>query len=269
MTALEDRRKIALAIDQAHLDGCRLKSACSCAGIDVRTLQRWKQLDGEIRPDRRPGSIHPRPSHALSEAEREKILQVVNEPRFAELSPSQIVPKLADEGAYLASESTFHRVLRKEGQHRHRGRAKAARTGRVATTHIADRPGQVWCWDVTWLPCRVVGRWFYLYMILDLCSRKIVGYVVHESESSDHAAALVRRTAVSERIDEATTKPVLHGDNGAALKATTVLKMLKWLGIAASYSRLRVSNDNAFAESVFRTLKYHTSYPLRGFEDLA
>jgi transposase InsO family protein len=113
-----------------------------------------------------------------------------------------------------------------------------------------------------------VGRWFYLYMILDLYSRKIVGYEVHETELSEHAAALVRRTAVTERIDESLVKPVLHGDNGAVLKATTVLAMLQWLGISPSYSRPRVSNDNAFAESLFRTIKYHTGYPAKGFENL-
>jgi len=256
------------AIDQAHSAGCRLRPACSCAGIDVRTLQRWKRLDGDIRADGRPGAIRPRPSHALSDRERDEILHVVNQPRFAELPPSQIVPKLADEGTYLASESSIHRLLRQEGQTRHRGRSKPARTGRRATTHTAHHPGEVWCWDVTWLPSRVVGRWFYLYMILDLYSRKIVGYEVHETESSDHAAALVRRTAASERIDESLAKPVLHGDNGAVLKATTVLAMLQWLGISPSYSRPRVSNDNAFAESLFRTIKYHTGYPVRGFEGL-
>jgi len=268
MTALEDRMKVVHAIDQAHSAGCRLKPACSCAGIDLRTLQRWRQLDGTVRSDGRPEAIHPRPSHALSDQEREEILKVVNQPRFAELPPSQIVPKLADEGIYLASESSIHRVLCQSNQNQHRGRSKPACTGRVATTHTAHCPGEVWVWDVTWLTSRVLGRWFYLYMILDLYSRKIVGYVVHETESSEHAAALVRRTSVSERIDESLVKPVLHGDNGAILKATTVLAMLQWLGISPSYSRPRVSNDNAFAESWFRTIKYHTGYPMRGFESL-
>lgn len=268
MTALEDRLRLVDAIDQAHLAGCRLRPACSCAGIDVRTFQRWKRPEGGIQVDGRLEALHPRPIHALSDQERDKILQVVNEPRFAELPPSQIVPQLADEGTYLASESSIHRLLRQVGQSEHRGRARAPRAGRIATTHTARGPGEVWCWDVTWLPSRVVGMWYYLYVILDLYSRKIVGYEVHEVESADHAAALVRRTAVAERIDESLTKPVLHGDNGAVLKATTVLAMLRWLGISPSYSRPRVSNDNAFAESLFRTIKYHTGYPAKGFESL-
>jgi transposase InsO family protein len=145
----------------------------------------------------------------------------------------------ADEGRYLASESSFHRILKAHGQTQRRGRAKPPVARRVPTTHIATAPGQVWCWDVTWLPSRVTGRWFYLYLILDLYSRKIVGHEVHETESADQAAQLLKRTALAEGIHARTERPVLHGDNGAALKGTTVLAMLHWLGIAPSYSRRR------------------------------
>ena len=110
--------------------------------------------------------------------------------------------------------------------------------------------------------------WFHLYLILDLYSRKIVGWEVHATDDSVHAAHLVRRTALAEGIATMLTKPVLHGDNGATLKATTVLAMLYWLGVKPSYSRPRVSDDNAYAESLFRTAKYRPEFPAKGFADL-
>jgi transposase InsO family protein len=192
-------------------------------------------------------------------------VRVANEPRFAELPPARIVPMLADEGTYIASESSFHRVLRAHGQTHHRGRARAPHKTRPPSTHVATGINQVWTWDMTFLPAEVLGRFFYLYLVLDLYSRKIIGWEVHETDSSDHAVDLVRRTALSEKIHSLSAKPVLHGDNGATLKATTVLAMLTWLGIRASYSRPRVSDDNAFVESLFRTVKYRPQFPARGF----
>ena len=121
---------------------------------------------------------------------------------------------------------------------------------------------------MTYLPATVLGRWFHLYLILDLYSRKIVGWEVHDSDHADHAAHLVRRTALAEGIAALLNKPVLHGDNGSTLKATTVLAMLNWLGVKPSYSRPRVSDDNAYAESLFRTAKYRPEFPAKGFADL-
>jgi len=268
MIVLEDRQALAQHIDVAHRAGARLQLACETAGIDLRTLQRWKVHDGLAEGDGRPRSIHPAPGHALSEIERAQLLQVANEPRFADVPPARIVPMLADEGIYLASESTFSRVLRAQGQTAHRGRAKAPRAVRPPTTHRATAPRQVWCWDMTYLPAQVRGRWFHLYLILDLYSRKIVGAEVHDTDHADHAAQLVHRTALAEGIACLETKPVLHGDNGSTLKATTVLAMLHWLGVKPSYSRPRVSDDNAYAESLFRTAKYRPEFPAQGFADL-
>src|SRR6195952_854983 len=174
---------------------------------------------------------------------------------------------LADEGVYLASESSFTRVLRAHDQSRRRSRAKRHGGSKPPTTHIATGPRQVWCWDMTYLPSKVAGRWFYLYLILDLYSRKIVGWEV-QKDDAQHAADLVRRTALCEGISMLEKKPVLHGDNGATLKATTVLTMLQWLGVKPSYSRPRVSDDNAFSEALFRTAKYRPEFPSKGFLDL-
>ena len=268
MIGLEDRQVLARNIHSAHAAGARLKPACEVAGIDLRTLQRWQASDGLTGGDRRPHAVRPIPRHTLSEAERAQVLAVANEPRFAAVPPARIVPMLADEGVYLASESTFSRVLRAHGQATHRGRAKAPKASRTPTTHIASAPRQVWCWDMTYLPAQVAGRWFHLYLILDLYSRKIVGWEVHDRDHADHAVHLVRRTALAEGIAALPAKPVLHGDNGSTLKATTVLAMLNWLGVKPSYSRPRVSDDNAYAESLFRTAKYRPEFPTRGFTDL-
>lgn len=265
MIRLEDRQCIVAAIEEAHGAGARLRPACELAGIDIRTLQRWRADGGTVRGDRRPEVKRPRPVNALSQAERQRLLDVANEPRFCEVPPARIVPALADDGVYLASESSFYRVLREHHQVCHRGRAKEPRPARAPTTHMATGPGQVWCWDMTFLPTRIKGLWFYLYLILDLYSRKIVGWEVHSSDESDHAVSLLRRTALAEGLHAKDSKPVLHGDNGATLKATTVLAMLHWLGVKASYSRPRVSNDNAYAEALFRTLKYCPAFPTRGF----
>ena len=246
MIDLEDRQALARDIDVAHAAGARLRLACETAGIELRTLQRWKAHEGLTAGDGRPQAVRPMPSQALSQAERAQLLAVANEPRFAAVPPARIVPMLADEGIYLASESSFSRVLREHGQNARRGRAKAPKASRPPTTHIATAVRQVWCWDMTYLPATVMGRWFHLYLILDLYSRKIVGWEVHDTDDADHAAHLVRRTALAEGIAIMLTKPVLHGDNGSTLKATTVLAMLNWLGVKPSYSRPRVSDDKDY-----------------------
>jgi transposase InsO family protein len=266
---LEDRQCLARDIEEAQEAGARLEQACETAGISVRTLQRWKAGPGLVAGDGRSVAVHPTPAHAFTLAERDEILRVANEPRFADMPPARIVPMLADEGVYIASESSFHRVLRAHGQTRHRGRASAPRPNRPPTTHVATATRQLWCWDMTFLPAAITGRWFYLYLILDVYSRKVVGFEVHDTDAADHAAHLVKRTALAEGLHAMADKPVLHGDNGATLKATTVLAMLHWLGVKPSYSRPRVSDDNAFVESLFRTAKYRPEFPSQGFAGLA
>lgn len=268
MTSLEERQARVRGVDQARQAGARLALACAGAGLDVRSYQRWKAGDGLVHGDARPTASRPMPGHALTRAERQEIVRVANEPRFASLPPSRIVPMLADEGVYLASESSFHRVLKTHGQLTRRGRARAPHKSRPPTTHVATGPNQVWCWDMTFLPSEVTGRWFYLYLVLDVYSRKVVAWDVQDTDSADHAARLVQRAALAEGIHALVTKPVLHGDNGATLKATSVLAMLQWLGVAPSYSRPRVSDDNPYVEALFRTAKYQPEFPMKGFPDL-
>jgi transposase InsO family protein len=265
MISLEDRRQLARDIDTAHAAGARLDLICEIAGIDVRTLQRWKAGKGLELGDGRPLAVRPTPAHALTPLERDMIVQVANEPRFADKPPARIVPAMADEGIYLASESSFQRVLRERRQTAHRGRAKLPRKVRPPTTHVATAPRQVWCWDVTYLPALILGHWFYLYLILDIFSRKIVGFEVHATDDGEHAALLLKRTALAESLHAVPVKPVLHGDNGPTVKCLSVKAMLDWLKISPSYSRPRVSDDNPFVESLFRTAKYRPEFPSGGF----
>jgi transposase InsO family protein len=131
---------------------------------------------------------------------------------------------------------------------------------------VATAPNQVYCWDITWLPGAVKGFYFYLYLILDLYSRKIVGWEVHENESSEHASVLVKHTYLREGIRNQPL--VLHSDNGSPMKGASLMETLYRLNVVSSYSRPRVSNDNAYAESLFRTCKYRPDYPVKGFADI-
>lgn len=267
MTALPQRRELVAMIDEAHHDGARLHMACREVSISVRTLQRWRCADGTVRADARPEASRPPPSNRLSEAERQDVLAICMQPRFADMPPTQIVPILADEGVYKASESTFYRILHASDAQHHRGRARR-RTSRAPSTHVARAPNRVWCWDVTWLPTRVRGMYFYLFAVIDLYSRKLVAWEVHAAENGELAAELIERARWRERLDPCAEPLILHADNGAAQRSYTLRAKLQELGIEPSHSRPGVSDDNAFIESLFRTLKYVPAWPGAGFDDL-
>ena len=192
-------------------------------------------------------------------------METVNQPQYAHLPPSQIVPALADQGQYLASESTFYRVLREENQLTHRGRSKAPRCKRPEELE-ASAPNQIWSWDITFLPTTIRGQFFYLYLFVDLFSRKIVGWEVYAEESAEHAADIVRKAYLREAI--AGEPLILHSDNGSPMKGATMLGTLQKLGVMPSFSRPSVSNDNAYSEALFKTLKYHPGFPDKPFETL-
>ncbi len=266
MISTRDRREAVELIEEAVAAGARKACACALLGLSVRTVQRWTR-EGDVGEDRRPGAERPTPPNALSEAERGAVLAICNSPEHASLPPSQIVPRLADRGIYLASESTFYRVLRDADAQHHRGRAKAPRAPTPPPSHTADGPNQVWCWDITYLPGPVRGMFLYLYLIVDLYSRKIVGWEVHEAENTEYSSAVIQRAVLAEDcIDQLL---VLHADNGSPLKGSTLMATLEHLGVIPSHSRPHVSDDNAYAETLFRTLKYRPAYPANGFADLA
>ena len=181
------------------------------------------------------------------------------------MPPSQIVPILADRGRYIASESSFYRVLREANQLAHRGKAKAPRHNRP-TPLQASAANQLWSWDITYLATAVKGLFFYLYLIIDVYSRKIVGWEVYDTESADHAASVFHKTHL--RAGVGTESLVLHSDNGSPMKGATMLATLQRLGVMPSFSRPAVSNDNAYSEALFKTLKYHPGFPDKPFSSL-
>jgi len=261
-----DRVKAIELISEAIKSGATQEKACIEIGISSRTYQRWTE-DIEACEDKRPNAKRKEPQNKLSKEEELAIIETCNQPEYRSLPPSQIVPKLADKKIYLASESTFYRVLKKFKQQHHRGRSKKP-VKKAISTHKATGPNQVWMWDITWLQGPAKGIYFYLYLLLDLYSRKIVAWEIWTEESTENASILVRRAVMSEKRTNYNSPLVLHSDNGSPMKGASLLETLYTLGITPSRSRPRVSNDNPYAESIFRTVKYCPSYPNGGFISL-
>jgi transposase InsO family protein len=256
-------------INEAVTAGARRERACAAVGLTARTLQRWRQGeaitgDARQREHRRADAVRT-PANRLTPAEQAEILRVANQPEFAHRSPHQIVPALADQGRYLASESTFYRVLRAADQLARRGRAKAPARARPAPL-VATGPHQVWTWDITYLATTVRGVFFYLYLIMDLYSRKIVGWEVYDRECAEHAASIFRKAHLRVGIPAGTL--TLHSDNGSPMKGSTMLATLQRLGVVPSFSRPAVSNDNPYSESLFGTLKGDPTFPDQPFASL-
>jgi transposase InsO family protein len=263
--ALGDRQAVTALVREACAAGARLEAACAVLGVSPRTLQRWTE-DGGVKADGRLAAAQGRtPANKLSLAERQAILAVANCPELAGLPPSQIVPRLADQGEYLASESSFYRVLREAGQLAHRGKAKAPSRHRPPAW-VADTPNQLWSWDITYLASTVAGLFFYLYLIMDVFSRKVVGWEIHTEQTSDHASVLFRKAHLREGVADG--ELVLHSDNGSPMKGATLLVTLQRLGVVPSFSRPSVSNDNPYSEALFKTCKYRPGFPDKPFESL-
>jgi len=248
-------------IEEAVEAGARAQKACELLGVSLRAIQRWRvQHEG----DRRCGP-RPEPANKLSEQERKKVLQIANSKPFRDLSPKQIVPRLADEGQYIASESTMYRILREEGLMNHRLSSRPPSA--PPKGHAASGPCQIWSWDITYLKTTIKGRFFYLYLFMDVWSRMIVAAQVHADELSDHSSRLLAHACM--RYSSDCQRPlVLHSDNGGPMKGSTMLATLQSLGVVPSYSRPRVSDDNPYSESLFRTLKYRSEYPSKPFDTL-
>jgi putative transposase len=249
-------------IDEAVKNGARREKASALLGLSSRAVARWR-AEQDVG-DRRQG---PRaaPAHQLTAEERAHVLATANRPEYRNLSPRQIVPLLADCGEYVASESTFYRVLREAGQLAHRQHARPARRHRPKE-HIARGPNEVWSWDITYLRGPVRGMFFYLYLIVDVWSRKIVGATVRLEESAEYARDFIAQAIEGEGVDRG--KLVLHADNGGPMKGSTLLATLQRLGVVPSFSRPSVSDDNPFPEALFRTLKYRPNYPRKPFQSL-
>ncbi|AME28115.1 integrase (plasmid) [Burkholderia sp. PAMC 26561] len=264
MSSPEERATLQELIGKATTAGARQARACAVLGLSARTVQRW-QGGGPEAVDGRALRHHDA-VHKLSTDERAELLAVANSVEFAHLPPSQIVPRLADQGRYIASESTFYRVLREEKQLAHRRSEQPARARSKPRAVCADEPNQLFSWDITYLPTTVRGQYFYLYLFMDVFSRMVVGWQVYAEESSAQASELLKDLCAREAIKPG--QVILHSDNGGPMKGATMLATLQALGVMPSLSRPGVSNDNPFSESLFKTLKYRPAYPLQAFDTL-
>ena len=221
----------------------------------MRTYVRWKKDGGLI--DQRQ-HVERVPANKLSEEERAMALETANNKTYKNLPPSKIVPLWADDGKYLCSESTHYRILRDEDQ------LKDRRGSRPPVHHKpkefeACAANQVWTWDISYLPSNVRGLYFYLYLIVDIYSRKIVGWSIHDVELSEYAASLMKQACLDEKVSQ--DQLVLHSDNGSPMKGASMLSMLQTLGVMPSFSRPSVSDDNPYSEALFKTMKYHPTFP--------
>jgi putative transposase len=200
MISTPDRQQAVTLIAVARTEGARLEPACAVVGITVRTHQRWTR-EGGVREDQRPLADRATPSNALCAEETQAILEACHRPEHASLPPDQIVVRLLDQEAlYLGSVSTFYRVLRRHGEVTHRGRAKTPKRQARPTTYHAIAPNQLWSWDCSWLPGPVKGTYYYLVMIIDIFSRKVVAWEVFLGESADNARSVLERAVLAEHV---------------------------------------------------------------------
>ncbi len=242
-------------VSDARNSGCRLKIACFDLEIDFKSFNRWIK----DTTDKRKGPLT-KPKNKLSSEERTAIIKVTTSKEYVDYSPWIIVAMLADKGKYIGSESTFYKILKEEKMLKHRGKSKQANRYRPAPL-VALAPNEIWTWDITYLKTFIMRHFFYLYLFMDIFSRKIVGFDIHEEESMEYSSELVEKLCKAEGISK--DQLVLHADNGGPMKGATMLAKLEKLGVAPSFSRPRVSNDNPYSESLFKTLKYCPKYPDR------
>jgi putative transposase len=229
------------------------REACRWLAVPRATYERQRRP----APERKRASRPPSP-RALTAQERQVVVEVLNSPRFVDQPPAEIYPRLLDEGVYLCSPRTMYRLMQQEDAVRER-RAVRRHPAALVPSASATAPNQVWVWDITKLRGPVKWVYFSLYVILDLFSRFIVGWLISSRESSRQAMHLIRETCRREGIEPKVL--TLHSDRGSPMTSKTVAQLLVDLDVDPSFSRPRVSDDNAFAEASFKTLKYQPEFP--------
>lgn len=243
-----------IAAVDAHRSELGVKPLCDALSVSRETYYRRRRpRTPKERPPRRP----PR---SLSHAERERVLEVLHEERFVDQRPAEIVAALLDEGRYVCSERTMYRVLAANHEVKER-RAQTRHPHYAKPELLATAPNQVWTWDITKLLGPAKWSYFYLYVILDIFSRYVTGWMLARSENAELARRLVRETCIKHGIDAGTLR--LHSDRGTPMTSKTLAQLLADLGVERSLSRPHVSNDNPFIESHFKTLKYGAGFPDR------
>jgi putative transposase len=236
------------------------RAACAAVGVaQASWYRRHRASPAPVRraPVPRQDRHQPR---ALDLAERRAVLDVLHSGRFADAAPAEVWATLLDEGTYLGSVSTFYRVLRAEGEVRER-RRQATRPATVKPELMAAAPNQVWSWDITKLLGPAKWTYYYLYVILDIFSRYVTGWMVATRESAALAERLISETCAKQRISPG--QLAIHADRGSSMTSKPVAFLLADLGVTQSHSRPHVSDDNPFSESQFKTLKYRPAFPGR------
>jgi putative transposase len=237
-----------------------VRAACHAVGVPQAT---WYRRHRQSPPRPRPAPIPHRDRaqpRALTDAERQTILTELHSDRFADLSPTEVWATLLDEGRYLGSTSTFYRLLRQASGTRER-RRQATHPATVKPELAATAPNQVWSWDITKLRGPQTWSWFYLYVIIDIYSRYVVGWMAAHRESAELAEVLIRQTVAKQGITR--DQLTIHADRGSSMTSKPVAFLLADLGITQSHSRPHVSDDNPFSEAQFKTLKYRPDFPGR------
>ena len=232
------------------------RAACTACGRSRATHYRRKHPRTRVTPPK----PRPAPRNKLSDAERDEILAVLDSERFVDQAPAQVFFTLLDEGTYLASESTFYRLLRARGQMSER-RRQASHPARVRPELVARRPNVVWSWDITKLKGPKRGEYYDCYVVLDIFSRYVVAWLVAPSESGELAKALIADAIARHRVEPG--QLTIHADRGSSMTSNPVVELYTFLGIGRSHSRPHVSNDNPYSESQFKTMKYCPAFPER------
>ena len=232
--------------------------ACQALGVSRATFyRRQRPAPGHQQP-------RPTPARALCETERERVLDVLASPRFVDRAPAEVVATLLDEGRYLCSERTMYRVLAASQPVRER-RNQREHPAYTKPELVATGPNQTWSWDITKLLGPKKWSYFYLYVLLDIFSRYVVGWMVADRENSALAGRLIEETCHKQGV--APENLTLHSDRGAPMTSKCTAQLLADLGVTRSLSRPQVSDDNPFSEAQFKTLKYHPGFPAR-FDDI-
>jgi putative transposase len=240
-------------ITEAVEEGARMKRACAVVGISHRSFARWSS--GKVNDARKGASKNiPR---KLTHEEKEAFYHVATKAQFRDMTPCQIVATLLQEGFYYASESTLHRIFREKKANIHRRKTRTPRERTRPPELMATGANQIWSWDITWIKTDVAGIFLFAYVIIDVFSRKIVGWTIKDTESPEHARDLFARTILAEKA----LPKFVHADNGGPMRGITLQVFLTRLQVSLSYNRPRTSNDNPYSESWFGTMKTHVSYP--------
>ncbi len=247
------KQNLVCLIDEAVVDGARVKPACEVAEISYRSYLRWKS--GTL-VDRRKGAAK-RVVRRLAEDERQRLYELANSEPYRDQTPGQIIADLLEKGIYIGSERTLYRILKEHRALSHRRETRKPTTYRKPPQLTATGPNQVWTWDITWLKTPIKGMFVYVYVIIDIFSRAIVGWSIEPAESPEAAKDLFDRVIRDRKV----TPHFVHADNGGPMKGLTLVAFLTGLNVNLSFSRPRVSDDNPFIESFFATLKTNVRFP--------